>query len=84
MTPTLAGLTPRALTHSQAAAYCSLTLSGFDAWVSRGLVPGAIPGTKRWDKRALDHALDLISNLPSSDPATTDLDEWRRKHANAS
>ena len=45
---------PRCLTLQQAADYCALTRSGFSAWQRQGLVPGPIPGTSRWDRKALD------------------------------
>ena len=45
---------PRVLDRQIATAYCSLTPSGLSAWVR---------GTKRWDRRAPDAALDRISGL---------------------
>lgn len=54
---------PRCLTLQQAADYCALTRSGFSAWQRQGLVPGPIPGTNRWDRKALDAALDKASGL---------------------
>jgi hypothetical protein len=50
-------VSPLALTRREAAALCSLTPRGFDAWVRRGIVPGPIPGTKRWSRVALELAL---------------------------
>ena len=52
---------PRCLTQQQAAAYCSLTPSGFAAWCRQGIVSDPIPGTKRWDRKALDATLDKAS-----------------------
>lgn len=43
---------PCSLTQRQAAAYCGLTPSGVTAWQRQGIVPGPIPGTKRWDRKA--------------------------------
>jgi hypothetical protein len=48
----------RSLNRHQAAAYCGCdSLSTFADWVRRGIVPGPIPGTHRWDRRAIDAAL---------------------------
>lgn len=73
----------RGLSRPDAAAYCGLTPAAFDDWVRRGLVPPAIPGTHRWDRKAIDAALDKASGLlPTSLSA---YDKWKAgKHANAS
>jgi hypothetical protein len=46
------------LTRSEAAELCHLTPSGFDSWVKRGIVPGPLPGTRRWSRAALTNALN--------------------------
>jgi hypothetical protein len=44
----------RCLNRQQAAAYCGCdSLSTFADWVRRGIVPGPIPGTHRWDHRSV-------------------------------
>ena len=48
---------PLVLTRSQAAELCQLTVTGFDSWVRRGIVPGPIKGTKRWSRAALERAI---------------------------
>jgi hypothetical protein len=80
-------MAPRCLTRDQAAAYCGLEPVGFDAWVRRGIVPGAIPGTRRWDRHAIDAALDKRSGLASPSPVgeLSPYDEWKvREHARQS
>ena len=55
---------PRCLNRRQAAEYCGCcSLRAFDEWVRRGIVPGPIAGTRRWDRKAIDAALDKRSNL---------------------
>jgi len=70
-----AQLPPRGLTRDAAAAYCGLSPQGFDDWVKRGVVPGPIPGTQRWDRKAIDLALDRASGIQlgaiSSHPVTS-------------
>lgn len=56
---------PRCLTIADAAAYCGLTSGGFRHWVSIGRLPPSLPGTHRWDRKAIDLALDRLSGLPA-------------------
>ena len=51
----------RCLSRAAAAHYCGVSKSGFDEWVRRGIVPG--PGTQRWDRKAIDLALDRASGI---------------------
>lgn len=61
-----AAVLPRGLSRRDAAAYCGCaTLSAFDDWVRREIVPGPMPGTAKWDRKAIDRALDKRSGLPS-------------------
>jgi hypothetical protein len=69
-------MTPRCLNRRQAADYCGCgSLSSFDDWVRRGIVPGPIPGTRRWDRKAIDAALDKNSNLAPSSTVARDRSE---------
>jgi hypothetical protein len=77
---------PRGMTKRDAAVYCGCgSLAAFDDWVRRGIVPGPIPGTHRWDRKAIDMKLDLASGLQTTMTPTTALEEWRaKKNARAS
>jgi hypothetical protein len=56
--------TPRGMSRRQAAQYIGCnSVSAFDAMRRRGLIPGPIPGTRLWDKKALDRALDMLSGI---------------------
>ncbi len=68
---------PRGLAREDAAAYCGLAPEGFDEWVKRGIVPGPIPGTQRWDRRAIDLALDRASGIDTVKKSA--LDEWKAR-----
>lgn len=72
----------RCLTASEAANYCRLTSSGFRAWVARGTLPPPLPGTRRWDRHAIDAALDRLSGLekPDAGQPNDDFDRWMREH----
>ena len=60
-------MTPRLLSRAEAAAYCGVTVSAFSDYVRRGLVPKALKGTQRWDRKAIDAALDRASGI--ADPS---------------
>jgi hypothetical protein len=67
-----------------AAAYLGITGASFAKWVSEGRIPKPLPGTRRWDRKAIDLALDKLSDIvaPSIVP-TSNLDaeeEWERKY----
>lgn len=75
---------PRLLKRPEAAAYCSLCESTFDDWVRRGLLPGPIPGTHRWDKKAIDLALDKLSGITTQSTPDDLYDQWKAgRDANA-
>jgi len=66
----------RGLTREQAAEYLGITTSALTDWVRRELVPGPIPGTHRWDRKAIDVALDKLSGLaPTIEPSP--LQRWK-------
>lgn len=76
------GIAPRGLTREQAAAYCGCeTLAAFDEWVRKEIVPKAMMGTNRWDRKAIDRALDRRSGLIADAGASESFDEWLARHA---
>jgi excisionase family DNA binding protein len=68
----------RLVTEKEAAEYVGLELATFRAWVSSGRLPGPIPDCGKYDVKALDKAIDLISGLGGPSNA---LDAWQMKHA---
>lgn len=72
-----APIQPRGLVREDAAAYCGLSPDGFDEWIKRGIVPGPIPGTQRWDRKAIDLALDRASGLESAQEQDDVFERWR-------
>jgi hypothetical protein len=76
----------RVMSRAEAAAYCGCTVVGFSDWVRRGIVPGPIPGTRKWDRKAVDAALDEASQLgflPTNPQEAADLalQQWIVEHA---
>jgi hypothetical protein len=70
-------LAPRGLSREQAAAYAGCgSLSTFSNWIRRGIMPDPIPGTHKWDKKAIDAALDRLSGLQPT-ITSSPFDEWK-------
>ncbi len=74
-------ISPRGLSREVAALYCGLSKEGFDEWVRRGLVPGPIPGTQRWDRKAIDLALDRASGICNDCDDQSPFAAWERTRA---
>jgi hypothetical protein len=74
-----AKIQPRGVSKELATAYVGCeTLSSFNDWIRRGIMPPPIPGTTKWDLRALDAALDRLSGLqPTIAPQASPYDEWK-------
>jgi hypothetical protein len=70
------GIAPRLMTREQAAAYCGVAITTFTTWVQRGTVPGPVPGTHRWDRKAIDGALDALSRIDDEFERNA-LDQWK-------
>jgi hypothetical protein len=71
----------RGMTKAEAANYCGCeSVSAFDDWIRRGIVPGPIPGTHRWDRKAIDASLDRASGLATT-MTETDYGRWKKARA---
>src|SRR5882724_10124148 len=62
----------RLLTRIEAARYCGISVSAFSKWVSLGRIPSVLPGTSRWDLRAIHIALDSLSSLEPTETSALD------------
>lgn len=69
-------MTPRLVSRSEAAAYCGLKPSRFSELVRDGKMPGAVPGTAKWDMKAIDLYLDRLSGIKSDKPQSA-LERWK-------
>jgi hypothetical protein len=52
----------------------------YDSWQGKGLVPGPVPGTNRYDLRQHDHILDRRLGIVSGHRKLSPLEEWERAH----
>ncbi len=67
---------PRLMTRCEAAAHCGVGITTLNDWMERGIIPGPLPGTHRWDKKAIDAFLDILSRIEDEAEGTA-LDQWR-------
>lgn len=74
-------ISPRLMTKQEAAAYCAVTPSRFYQLVKAKTLPGPVPGTTRYDRVAIDRALDKHAGL-QSDAELSPLQEWLAKDGN--
>jgi hypothetical protein len=73
-----ATIVPRGMTKDEAAEYCGCETKGaFDTWIQKGIVPGPIPGTQRWDRKAIDVWLDRASEIETSVTPVSTLEQWK-------
>lgn len=73
---------PRLMSGTDIANYCGITLATLSKWVAAGRLPGPLPGTRRWDRKAIDLALDKLSGIQSTVPAAEEecpLEKWMRE-----
>lgn len=70
---------PRLIGRKEAAAYCGISPTTFSMWVASHKMPPAVPGTRKWDKRAIDAKLDEISGL-ARDAGEDAFDRWEREN----
>lgn len=82
---------PRLVGRKEAADYLGIGESTFSLWVANHKMPPCIPGTRKWDRRAIDAKLDEISGLDTTqtedhyqkwmreNSGETDLQKWRRE-----
>lgn len=71
---------PRLIGRAEAAAYCGITPTAFSLWVRTNIMPPAIPGTRKWDKKAIDAKLDEISGLVANNSQEDEFDRWEREN----
>lgn len=75
---------PRLLSRTEAAAYCGFKPTAFGEHVRSGRLPPAMPGLKKWDRKALDMFLDQASGIAKPEATNDNVDpwaEWKKQNA---
>jgi hypothetical protein len=70
---------PLVLTRQQSADMCRISTSTFDAWVRKKILPGAIRGTRRWSRIAIERA--LAGEAATAEPLRSPFEQWNRASA---
>lgn len=65
---------PRLLTRTELCAYLRISDSTLHRWIGERIIPGPIGGTQRWDRRAVDRALDAASGIVTESRSEQELD----------
>ncbi len=75
---------PRCLRRREIERAYGLKPAAFSRLVARGIMPARIPGTRMWDRRAIDSALDKIAGVGQvSRSDGTEADRWFRERGGA-
>ena len=69
------------LTRYEGATLCGISVHTFDEWVSKGILPHPVRGTRRWSRAAIEQALMGGLLPPRTETRRSAFEEW--KHANA-
>lgn len=70
---------PRLVNKEDICAYLGgISGATYDKWLMRGLVPGPVPGTNRYDLRQHDYVLDKKLGLTIAGRTLSPLEEWER------
>jgi hypothetical protein len=70
----------KSLTAKEAAAYVGCrTMATFHAWVRKGILPPAIPGTHSYSREAIDESLRCRAGLQSAVEALDPYEAWARR-----
>jgi hypothetical protein len=72
---------PLAITREQAADMAGISMSTFDSWVRKGILPKSINGTRRWSRTAIERALAGEAVGVAADTEPSAFLEWRRANA---
>ncbi|MGA6963343.1 MAG: hypothetical protein WBZ51_06915, partial [Xanthobacteraceae bacterium] len=71
---------PRGIKRADAAKYCGISPATFSRWISVGIMPRSIPGTRVWDRVALDRALDKVSAVSiTASREKNEVENWFEK-----
>ena len=68
---------PFVLTRPEAAEMCRISPQTFDSWVRKGILPGPIPGTRRWSRVAIERGLAGRVVAPVANDQLSPFEQWK-------
>lgn len=68
---------PPVLTRCEAAKMCVISVQTFDTWVRKGILPGPIPGTRRWSRSAIGRRLAGGVIASSAPDQLSPFEQWK-------
>jgi hypothetical protein len=72
---------PRCIRRKEIEQAYGLKPAVFSRLVAKGIMPLRVPGTRMWDRHAIEHALDKIAGLDqASNDSETEVDRWFKEH----
>jgi len=72
---------PRLMRRLEVMAYLGIGSSTLYRWIDEGRIPKPLPGTERWDRIALDAALDKVAGIKNgvtNDDFAARRDRWKK------
>jgi hypothetical protein len=69
------------LTRYEAARMCTISVQTFDVWVKKKILPGPIPGTRRWSRISIEWALTHETVSTPAELRPSAFEEWKRHNA---
>jgi hypothetical protein len=72
---------PPVLTRREAAKMCRISVQTFDSWVRKGILPGPIPGTRRWSRVAIERGLAGGGIALFANEQLSPFEQWKRGDA---
>jgi hypothetical protein len=67
------------LCRNAAASLCGISVHTFDVWVRKGILPGPIPGTRRWSRASIEASLSRGEK--AANPDSSPFQIWKNRDA---
>jgi predicted DNA-binding transcriptional regulator AlpA len=71
---------PLSLSREQAAKLCGISVHTFDEWVRKNILPKPMPGTRRWSRLSIEHALGQGA-VPELSGEHSPFEVWKHRNA---
>ena len=72
---------PLLLRRCEVAEMCGISVQTFDSWVRKEILPGPIPGTRRWSRSVIERSLGGGVIEPFANDQFSPFEQWKRGNA---